>query len=232
MIKKKKQTIPVSIDKQEILLMLRAYQEHPDSWEALIIEMLENVNHLSDEARKRYKSSSTLWLANRVSGKICNLLSQKEPIKDPDIRMEVEKVRQLELHRGSEYFEDSDSDEHQLAIKSLFSSQRRVLKRVVRSPNLSLKLPQPVQSQQSSVQPKQPRAHSQQPSIKRKKKCLTDSESDSDGDIDDYSSYDDEDGDEYSDDDDYEEDMENSDDDNVSDDNSNDDEPPLKKVKI
>lgn len=146
--------------------------------------------------------------------------------------MEVEKVRQLELHRGSEYFEDSDSDEHQLAIKSLFSSQRQVLKRVVRSPNLSLKLPQPVQSQQSSVQSKQPPAHSQELSVKWKKKCLTDSESDSDGDIDDYSSYDDEDGDEYSDDDDYEEDMEKSDDDNVSDDNSNDDEPPLKKVRI
>ena len=77
----------VKVLKQETLLLLRAYREHPTRWAEILEEIMQNLQHLPDDARNLYKSSSRKQLRDRLSSKFGKLLTTKqEAIDDVEIR--------------------------------------------------------------------------------------------------------------------------------------------------
>ena len=77
----------VKINKEETLLILRAYINHPTSWPEILDEVKQNLNILSPAAMEVYTTGSLRQLRDRMSGKL-NFLIKKTPedIPDADIR--------------------------------------------------------------------------------------------------------------------------------------------------
>ena len=77
----------VKVSKQETLLLLRAYREHPTRWAEILEEIMQNLQHLPDDARNLYRSSSRKQLRDRLSSKFGKLLTTKQDaIEDVEIR--------------------------------------------------------------------------------------------------------------------------------------------------
>ena len=72
----------VKVSKQETLLLLRAYREHPTRWAEILEEIMQNLQHLPDDARNLYRSSSRKQLRDRLSSKFGKLLTTKQDAID------------------------------------------------------------------------------------------------------------------------------------------------------
>ena len=77
----------VKINKEETLLILRAYFNHPTSWADVLDEVKRNMNVLTPAARGVYTDGSLKQLRDRMSGKLSSLVKMRpEDIVDADIR--------------------------------------------------------------------------------------------------------------------------------------------------
>ena len=77
----------VRVNKEEKLLVLRAYMNHPTSWSEILEEMRANLTVMSSEARQLYESGALKQLRHRMSGKMSALMKKRlEDIVDVDIR--------------------------------------------------------------------------------------------------------------------------------------------------
>ena len=77
----------VRVNKEETLLILRAYMNHPTSWSEILEEMRANLTVMSPEARQLYESGALKQLRDRMSGKMSALMKKRlEDIVDVDIR--------------------------------------------------------------------------------------------------------------------------------------------------
>jgi hypothetical protein len=77
----------VRFSKAEILLMLRAYVEHPAEWPDIIATVKANLNLLSVACRNFYHESNDIIIGNRLRNKFGKLLRENLPdIADIEIR--------------------------------------------------------------------------------------------------------------------------------------------------
>ena len=77
----------MKINKEETLLILRAYINHPTSWHDVLDEVKRNTDVLTPGAREIYTTGSTKQLRDRMSGKLGSLVKKRpEEIPDADIR--------------------------------------------------------------------------------------------------------------------------------------------------
>lgn len=73
--------------KEETLLILRAYQQHPSKWNEIVEEVKGNANILNREQKHLYETGSSKKLKDRCSHKLAKLLkSNAEKVTDPDIQ--------------------------------------------------------------------------------------------------------------------------------------------------
>ncbi|XP_052085180.1 uncharacterized protein LOC127722334, partial [Mytilus californianus] len=72
-LKRKKKIVAVS--DQELLLMLRAYQTHPCSWDRIIDTVKENIHTLTNDAQDLYKNCTNKQIRTRLSVKLGKLLA-------------------------------------------------------------------------------------------------------------------------------------------------------------
>lgn len=75
----------VRMSKAEILLMLRAYQQHPTQWNDIIDEIFQNIDQLPAQTAAAYNRLSRKQLKSRLSTKLQKLMANRM-IPDPDIR--------------------------------------------------------------------------------------------------------------------------------------------------
>ncbi|CAG2229384.1 unnamed protein product [Mytilus edulis] len=84
LMKKKKS---VFLSEKEVLLLLKAYQTFPCSWDKIIEHMKENTNSLPEDAKKLYSEATVKQLRSRLSTKFGKLLtSSTEKISNDQIK--------------------------------------------------------------------------------------------------------------------------------------------------
>ena len=77
----------VKFDREEILLLIRSYMEHPCSWPDIVKTMQDNLIHLSNAAQEMYTSASEQQLKERLSTKLGKMVASKlEDNADEEIR--------------------------------------------------------------------------------------------------------------------------------------------------
>ena len=77
----------IRISEQEVLMMLRAYQEHASPWAAIIQTMRLNKHMLPDDARDMYRTAGMKQIKDRLCGKLNKLMSMDmSKIKSEDVR--------------------------------------------------------------------------------------------------------------------------------------------------
>ena len=75
------------ISEQEILLLLRAYQEHPSSWAEIIATVKTNAHSLPEDCRRLYATTKTRQLKERLCTKLGKtMISPVQNIKNGEIR--------------------------------------------------------------------------------------------------------------------------------------------------
>ncbi|XP_076071893.1 uncharacterized protein LOC143043493 isoform X1 [Mytilus galloprovincialis] len=94
LMKKKKS---VFLSEKEVLLLLKAYQAFPCSWDKIIDHMKQNSNSLPEDAKKLYCEATVKQLRSRLSTKFGKLLtSSTEKISNDQIKDEILKVKEME----------------------------------------------------------------------------------------------------------------------------------------
>lgn len=68
----------VAIGKEETLMLLRAYQNHPCVWGEIIEELKDNLQTLPNEAQDLYRNASLKKLRDRLGGKLRKLMAAKK----------------------------------------------------------------------------------------------------------------------------------------------------------
>ena len=77
----------VLMEKEETLLLLRAYQSHSSRRADVLDEVKENYHRLPNETQELYRTSAEKQLRDRLSTKFGKLMSTDiDTIKDGDIR--------------------------------------------------------------------------------------------------------------------------------------------------
>ncbi|XP_033733495.1 uncharacterized protein LOC117322668 [Pecten maximus] len=84
----------IPFGRQEILLLLRAYQVHPCSWAEVISEIQENKNQLPSSTRNLYNTATISQLKGRLSTNLSKRM--KESSDDAEIRSELNAVKKME----------------------------------------------------------------------------------------------------------------------------------------
>ena len=74
------------ISKDEILLILRAYREHPTRWTDVIDDVRQNNDPLRAAAQELYITGSVKQLRDRMSMKLSKLMAARQVIEDEDKR--------------------------------------------------------------------------------------------------------------------------------------------------
>lgn len=82
----RKKKTNLTIAREEVLMMLRAYQLHPCSWGEIIADIRGNLPQLPPAVRDHYNQASVKQLRERLSLKLRKLLAAKSNIKDEEIR--------------------------------------------------------------------------------------------------------------------------------------------------
>ena len=92
-IRQRRKIVPTS--KQEILLLLRAYQARPGSWNDVVLEVKENI-HLPKAGPEMYKRSTQKQLRNRLSTKLEKVMAADICcIKDHEIRSDFYLIKMV-----------------------------------------------------------------------------------------------------------------------------------------
>ena len=77
---------PVRFSKQELLVVLRAYREHPSRWDEILGDIRENLDLFPEAAREIYRVATVKQLRERISSKLGKLIATRDAIQDDDIR--------------------------------------------------------------------------------------------------------------------------------------------------
>ena len=72
----------LSFIKAEIVLLLRAYAQHPCSWGDVISTMKDNLHLLSTKIQEYYHNASVAQVKDRLSTKLGMLMTLKNEDKD------------------------------------------------------------------------------------------------------------------------------------------------------
>ena len=75
----------VRVSREEELLLLRSYREHPTSWTDVIATIKSNIGQLPERARNLYRTANDQRLKDRLSAKLSKLIAARI-IDDADIR--------------------------------------------------------------------------------------------------------------------------------------------------
>ena len=78
--------VTVRISKDECLLILRSYRQHPSNWADVLADVKANVERLPQPAQNLYRTATFKQLKERVSVKLSKLIGRGDNIEDNDIR--------------------------------------------------------------------------------------------------------------------------------------------------
>lgn len=67
----------VFLSDQEVVLLLKAYQLHPCSWDKIIDHIKTKVDSLPDDANRLYEQATSKQLKSRISTKFAKLMATK-----------------------------------------------------------------------------------------------------------------------------------------------------------
>ena len=77
----------LTIGKEETLLILRAYEQHPSQWKAIIDDIKANMDRLPNTHQQLYITATTRQLRDRISSEFTRIIySNIDAIEDDDIR--------------------------------------------------------------------------------------------------------------------------------------------------
>ena len=72
----------LSYSKAEMVMLLRAYAQHPCPWGDVISTMKDNLHLLSTKAQEYYHNASAAQVKDRLSTKLGKLMTLKNEDKD------------------------------------------------------------------------------------------------------------------------------------------------------